>query len=239
MLKLIAIVFIIFLCSLCGAQNGSDYTRMTPGSSWINYDDELMETSIRSRILYPTVLSDDSFVTRIRVLKPEPNYDIAIRTVELPENTTRAVVRVSVFPGPLYRQYSKKPVSVLAREEAHEANDRMRGRLGQDRKTNVFVAGTFAGTLIPKPVRVLGDGRFQDPLSSDYLARLPDEVDVTPYMDFLKEGTEIRVSLDHYRIFKMIKYYDHDIVIKLVTWELVDDDSPDDDDINYQDTWIL
>lgn len=182
----------------------------------------LLETETKERVVYPEEFQDDDIVDGFTRVRPEPNYDIAIRLSEIPENTTRAVVRLSVYPGQFHRSQSSKPGSVQRKENLNEYKDQLNGRLGRFRTTDIYVAGTLAGRAVPTPTKNLPP----EDLSSDdfdpysYSKTHPGEVDISQFLSFLKEGTEIRLVMVNYQMFRPVKYYDHDLLVKLVTWEL-------------------
>lgn len=181
----------------------------------------LLETEIKEHVIFPQEYLDDEVVDGFSQVRPEPNYDIAIRLSELPENTTRAVVRLSVYPGQFHRSQASKPGLVRRKENLNEYKDQINGRVGRFRTTDVYVAGTFAGRAIPPPTKLLPENFFPedvDPFS--YSKTYPGEVDISQFLQFLKEGTELRLRMANYQMFRPVKYYDHDLLVKLITWEL-------------------
>jgi hypothetical protein len=181
----------------------------------------LLETEIKERVIYPQEFLDYEVVDGFTQVRPEPNYDIAIRLSEVPENTTRAIVRLSVYPGEFHRSQASKPGSVRRKENLNEYKDQINGRLGRFRTTDVYVAGTFAGRAIPPPTGLLPEDLFPedvDPFS--YSKTYSGEVDISQFLPFLKEGTELRLTMANYQMFRPVKYYDHDLLVKLITWEL-------------------
>lgn len=194
-----------------------------------NRNPPVMESQLAERALYPQEYLDDDFVEGYTVIRPEPNYDIAIRLNELPENTTKAVLKAFVYPGEFYQSQASKPNSILAKENMNEYLDKLNGQSGRHRMTEIHVAGTYAGSIIPNPLTrpsstadILSDSQENDDPYA-YSKVLPNQLDISPFLNFLKEGTEIRLSLDSYRMFKQVKYYDHDLLVKLVTWEVDSD----------------
>lgn len=181
----------------------------------------LLETEIKERVVYPQEFLDDDIVDGFTRVRPEPNYDIAIRLSEVPENTTRAVVRLSVYPGQFHGSQTSKPSSIRRKENLNEYKDQVNGRVGRFRLTDVYVAGTFAGRAIPPPTNLLPENLFPediDPFS--YSKTYPGQIDISQFLPFLKEGTEIRLTMANYQMYRPVKYYDHDLLVKLVTWEL-------------------